>query len=277
MTSPLSITSTVKLSSGYTMPLLGLGVWLNRDAKRTIPLALAAGYRHIDSAQSYGNEAEVGKGVRASGVPRSEVFVTSKIMNPNHGYESTLRGVEASIRRFGFDYLDLFLIHDPMSGSKRRLDTYRALLELRDKGKLKSVGVSNYGIRHLEEIQKAGMELPAVNQIEIHPFCQQRPIAAWCREHNIVVQAYCPLIRGRMDDPIIVNVAKKHDRDPAQILIRWSLQHGFVPLPKSSNPARIKSNAEVYDFELDKEDMDALDSLDQGAQGAISWNPVDHP
>ncbi|KAA1476611.1 Aldo/keto reductase [Dentipellis sp. KUC8613] len=274
---PLSITSTVKLSSGHAMPTVGLGVALNSDAKDTVPIALAAGYRLIDCAQRYGNEAEVGEGVRASGVPRSDVFVTSKIMSTNAGYESTMTGVEASLKAFGFDYLDLFLIHDPKCGSELRLATYRALIELRDKGKLKSIGVSNYGVHHLEEIQKAGLELPAVNQVETHPFCQQRPIVAWCREHGIAVQAFCPLVRGRMDDPVIVSIAKKHNRDPAQILVRWSLQHGLVPLPKSSHAARIKSNINVYDFELDKEDMDALDSLDQGAQGAVSWNPVDSP
>ncbi|TFY59667.1 hypothetical protein EVG20_g7698 [Dentipellis fragilis] len=271
MASSLSITSRVKLSSGNTMPSLGLGVALNSDAKDTVPIALAAGYRLIDCAQRYGNEAEVGEGVRASGVPRSEVFVTSKIMSANAGYESTLSGVEASLKAFGFDYLDLFLIHDPKSGSERRLATYRALLELRDKGKLKSM---YSGVHHLEEIQKAGMELPAVNQVEIHPFCQQRPIVSWCQEHNIAVQAFCPLVRGRMDDPIIVSVAKKHNRDPAQILVRWSLQHGLVPLPKSSNPARIKSNADIYGFELDKEDMDALDSLDQGAKVSAEEEPT---
>ncbi|TFY72884.1 hypothetical protein EVG20_g150 [Dentipellis fragilis] len=203
--------------------------------------------------------------------------LATKCINKTHGYESTLRGVDASLEKFGFDYIDLFLIHDPMSGSERRIATYRALLEARDKGKIRSVGVSNYGIRHLEEIEKSGMELPAVNQIELHPFCQQKPIVAWCRARGIVIQAYCPLIRGRMDNPVIIGVAKKHNRDPAQILIRWSLQRGFSPLPKSEHKERIISNIQLYDFELDEHDMRALDALDRGDEGAIQWNPIHVP
>ncbi|TFY75922.1 hypothetical protein EWM64_g8090 [Hericium alpestre] len=272
--SQLTLQSTAKLSSGYEIPLLGYGVALNRNGVETVADAIKVGYRHIDVAQHYGNETEVGEGVRASGVPRSEVFVTSKIMSQNHGYESTLAGVQQSLNRLGFDYINLFLIHDPLSGKERRLETYRALLKLRDDGKVKSVGVSNYGIHHFREIQTAGLELPTINQIEIHPFCQQKPIVEWCRKNNVVIEAYCPLIRGKMDHAVIVRTAEKHQRDPGQILIRWSLQAGFIPLPKSANPARIRSNADVYNFELDADDMKALNDLDQGAAGAISWNPV---
>ncbi|KAI0065261.1 Aldo/keto reductase [Artomyces pyxidatus] len=272
----LTLSSTVRLSSGHTMPLLGFGVYQNYSATPSVLEALAVGYRHIDSAQAYRNEADVGKAVRESGVPRSDVFVTTKCLNPTHGYESTLGGVDTSLTKFGFDYIDLFLIHDPMSGPERRIATWRALIESRDKGKIRSIGVSNYGVKHLQEIQSAGLELPAVNQIELHPYCQQKPIVAWCHEHNIVVQAYCPIIRGKFDDPVIGDIAKKHLRDPAQILIRWSLQRGFVPLPKSATPSRIRSNAQLYDFTLDEEDLGRLDALDRGKDGAVSWNPVDH-
>ncbi|KAL4074328.1 NADP-dependent oxidoreductase domain-containing protein [Scleroderma citrinum] len=259
------------------MPLLGFGVYQNDDAKPSVLEALRAGYRHIDSAQMYRNEGAVGEAVKASGIPREELFITTKCNSTTHGYDSTLKGVDLSLARFGFDYIDLFLIHDPFSGAERRLATYRALLDAQAAGKIRSVGVSNYGVRHLNEIKNAGLPMPAVNQIELHPFCQHRPIVEYCRAHSIVVQAYCPLIRGRMDHPVIQEVARKHNRDPAQILIRWSLQKGFVPLPKSVTPTRIRSNAIVYDFELSPEDMGQLDSLDLGQEGAILWNPVDAP
>ncbi|KAL1735512.1 NADP-dependent oxidoreductase domain-containing protein [Schizophyllum commune] len=270
----LSISSTVKLSTGYTMPLLGFGVYQNYNAKPSVLEALKAGYRHIDSAQVYKNEADVAEAVRESGIDRGSVFVTTKIVSKNHGYESTLKGVDESLAKMKFDYIDLFLIHDPLSGKEKRLQTYKALLEARAAGKIRTVGVSNYGVKHLEEIRAANYELPSVNQIELHPLCQQKEIVEYCNQNNIVVQAYCPIIRGQMDNAVIQSVAKKHARDPAQILIRWSLQRGFVPLPKSETPSRIHSNAQVYDFELSDEDVAQLNSLDRGKDGAVSWNPV---
>ncbi|KAL1696316.1 NADP-dependent oxidoreductase domain-containing protein [Schizophyllum commune] len=270
----LSISSTVKLSTGYTMPLLGFGVYQNYNAKPSVLEALKAGYRHIDSAQVYKNEAEVAEAVRESGIDRGSVFVTTKIVSKNHGYESTLKGVDESLAKMKFDYIDLFLIHDPLSGKEKRLQTYKALLEARAAGKIRTVGVSNYGVKHLEEIRAANYELPSVNQIELHPLCQQKDIVEYCQKNNIVVQAYCPIIRGQMDNEVIQSVAKKHARDPAQILIRWSLQRGFVPLPKSETPSRIHSNAQVYDFELSEEDVAQLNSLDRAKDGAVSWNPV---
>jgi len=148
-------------------------------------------------------------------------------------------------------------------------------LECKQAGKIRTVGVSNYGVKHLEEIKNAGYERPAVNQIELHPLCQQKPIVDYCKENDIVVQAYCPIIRGKMDDPVITKLAKKYNRDAAQILLRWSLQKGFVPLPKSATPSRIHANANLYDFELTEGDMGELNALDKGKEGAISWNPVD--
>jgi len=198
-------------------------------------------------------------------------------VSKNHGYSRTLRGVDESLEKFGLDYIDLFLIHDPMSGTERRLETYKALQDCRKAGKIRTVGVSNYGVKHLEEIKTAGHEMPSVNQIELHPLCQQRAIVSYCMQNSIVIQAYCPIIRGKMDHPVILEVAKKHNRDPAQVLLRWSLQKGFVPLPKSTTPERIHSNAHLYDFSLDMDDMIKLDGLDQGKEGAISWNPVDFP
>ncbi|KAF8200643.1 Aldo/keto reductase [Pholiota molesta] len=275
--SELTVQSTVTLSSGHKLPRLGFGVFQNSDATPAILEAFKIGYRQVDTAQFYRNEAQVGEAVRKSGLKRSDVFITTKIMSGNHGYHSTQRGIADSLARMKFDYIDLFLIHDPLSGTQRRLETYKALSEARAAGKINSVGVSNYGIKHLEEIRTAGYELPSVNQIELHPFNQQTEIVKYCKENNIVVQAYCPLVHGKMDHPIILGLAAKHKRDPAQILVRWSLQKGFVPLPKSSRAARIQSNADVYDFELDVDDMRKMESLDRGKAGSISWNPVAAP
>ncbi|EMD34111.1 hypothetical protein CERSUDRAFT_117619 [Gelatoporia subvermispora B] len=271
---PLSVSSPVRLLSGHDMPLLGLGVFENDECGPACLSALKSGYRHIDSARYYQNEAEVGKAVRQSGIPRSEVFVTSKIYHPEHGYESTLQAVNDSLERFGFEYVDLYLIHSALSGKEKRLATWKALIDAKEAGKLRSIGVSNYNVNHIEEIREAGLEIPAANQIELHPFCQQRPIVEYCKQNGIVVQAYCPLIRGQSDNPVLQDVAKKYNKDVAQILIRWSLQHGFSPLPKSSNLGRVVSNADVYDFELSLDDMGRIDALDQGAAGSVSWNPV---
>lgn len=271
-----SLTSTVRLRSGAAMPVLGLGVYQNYDAKTSSLLAFKHGYRHIDSAQMYRNENAVGMAVKESGLKREDIFVTTKCASRSHGYEKTLAGVDESLSKFGFEYIDLFLIHDPLSGSTKRMETYKALLECRDKGKIKSVGVSNYGVKHLEEIKQAGLEAPTVNQIELHPWCQQKDIVEYCKKHDIVVQAYCPIVRGeKWGHPVLGELSKKHGRSEAQILIRWSLQKGFVPLPKSTHEERIVENADVFGFELSPEDVGTLDALDQGSNGAISWNPVD--
>ncbi|KAE9388080.1 Aldo/keto reductase [Gymnopus androsaceus JB14] len=262
-----SISSTVKLSSGHDMPILGFGVFRNYDAKPACIAAFKAGYRHIDSAQTYRNEDAVGEAVRESGLERSDVFITTKCVSGDHGYDLTLRGVDWSLQQFGFDYIDLFLIHDPMSGTEKRLATYKALLECKVAGKIRTVGVSNYNVKHLEEIHIAGYEMPAVNQIELHPICQQKSIVEYCEKHSIIVQAYCPIV--------FASIAAKHRREPAANFIRWSLQKGYIPLPKSATPSRIHSNAQIFDFELDTDDMIRLDALNRGKAGAVSWNPVD--
>ncbi|KAL6309362.1 Aldo/keto reductase [Sparassis latifolia] len=275
MTETLSLASTVRLSSGHLMPLLGLGVYQNNDCSAACLAALKHGYRHIDSARMYKNEAQVGQAVRDSGIPREEIFVTSKIFPSEHGYDSTFKAVDSSLERFGFDYLDLFLIHAPLSGKEKRLETWRALVDCKKAGKLRTIGVSNYGVRHLEEIHEAGLETPSVNQIELHPFCQQQAIVNYCDKHNIFVQAYCPLIRGKFSNPVFQEVAKKYNKSVAQVLVRWSLQRGFSPLPKSSRPERVVSNADVYGFALADDDMARINTLDRGKDGAISWNPVE--
>lgn len=271
----LTLQSTYTLNSGHEIPLLGFGV-LQADESAAAE-ALRAGYRHIDTAQAYRNEAQVGRAIRSSGVDRNQIFVTTKVMPGTVGYDATARGIDNSLKQFGFDYFDLFLIHDPLVGPGKRLDKYRALLEAQKAGKIRSVGVSNYGILHLEEIREAGLPMPAVNQLELHPFLQQREIAAYCAKHNIAVEAYCPVVRGHMGHPVFKSLAEKYQREPAQILLRWSLQKGFIPLPKSSTPSRIHSNMKLYDFHLAEEDVAKLDALDMGEDGALMWNPVNHP
>ncbi|KAF8573787.1 Aldo/keto reductase [Ramaria rubella] len=275
--STLKIASTIKLATGHQMPVVGLGVYKNYTTKQSCLEAFKVGYRLVDTAQAYRSEAHVGAAVRESGLKREEVFVTTKCISKTHGYESTLRNVDLSLERFGFMYIDLFLIHDPFSGPEKRLATYRALQDAKRAGKIREVGVSNYGIHHLEEVRTAGFDMPAVNQIELHPFCQQKAIVEYCRAHSIIVQAYSPLICGHMEHPVLHAVAQRHKRDVAQILIRWSLQKGFVPLPKSAQAHRIASNLDVFDFELTTQEEEELDKLDRGKEGAVTWNPVDVP
>ncbi|KAI5117837.1 hypothetical protein M0805_005166 [Coniferiporia weirii] len=269
--------SSVRMLSGHLMPIIGLGVFENDSCLPACEAALKCGYRHIDTAEYYKNEADVGRAVRESGVPRENVFVTTKIYHPMHGHDATMRVVDESLAKFDLSYIDLYLIHSPLSGKEKRLETYRALLARRDAGDIKSVGVSNYGVHHLEEIREAGLETPSVNQIELHPFCQQRNIVNYCGEHGIVVQAYCPLVRGDFSNAVLQEVSKNTGRSPAQVLIRWSLQRAFIPLPKSASPERVVSNFDVFDFALCDADMMKLDALHQGKAGSVSWNPVDAP
>ncbi|KZT35834.1 Aldo/keto reductase [Sistotremastrum suecicum HHB10207 ss-3] len=278
MSTPLTLQSTVRLNSGYELPLLGFGVFQNVEACTPATLAaLAAGYRHIDSAVVYRNEAQVGRALKQSRLKRGDVFVTSKIMSRDHGYESTLRTVDESLARLGTGYIDLYLIHDPLSGPKKRLETWRALIAAKKEGKIRSIGVSNFGVKHLEEFKKHGLETPSVNQIQLHPLLQQKEIVKYCKQNGIVVEAYCPIVRGQFTEPLFHELAKKYNKNPAQVLIRWSLQKGYVPLPKSERSDRIQANADVYDFELSPEDMNKLDGLDKGPAGSVSWNPVDAP
>ncbi|KAH9006761.1 NADP-dependent oxidoreductase domain-containing protein [Lactarius hatsudake] len=201
--------------------------------------------------------------------------LASKINKIAGGYQSCLNAIDDSLKNFGFGYLDLYLIHSAYGGKTARLEAWEALLAARKVGKLRSVGVSNYNVKHLEEIREAGLEAPSVNQIELHPFCQQKAIVDYCRSHDIVVQAYTPLVRGEFGNPVLQELSKKYGKDPAQILIRWSLQHNFVPLPKSQNPDRVRSNIDVFNFEISEEDIGKLDKLDRGKDGAVTWNPVD--
>ncbi|KAF9482344.1 Aldo/keto reductase [Pholiota conissans] len=273
MSPPLSISSTVKLSSGYEMPMLGVGVYLNEDPIPACEAALKHGYRHIDTAEMYGNEEAVGQAIRNSGVKREDIFITTKIGSELH--DDAPATIDTSLKKLGVSYIDLYLIHDGMGGKEKRLKAYKALLDAKAAGKIRTVGVSNYAVRHLEEIREAGYEMPAVNQVELQPFCQQKDIVEYDKAHGIITSAYCPLIRAKFDNPVLQEVAKEVNKEVPQVLVRWSLQRGFVPLPKSAKPERVASNANVYDFELSPQQMAKIDALDQGTPGAISWNPID--
>ncbi|KAH0586647.1 hypothetical protein H2248_007863 [Termitomyces sp. 'cryptogamus'] len=270
---PLTISSTLKLSSGQHIPLLGLGVYQNDDCVPAVEAALKAGYRHIDTAQMYRNEEQVSAAVKASGIPRESIWITSKVFQVDN---KTSASVQSSLKKLDLDYIDLYLIHSGHGGKDVRLQTYKTLLEFVGPDKpLRSIGVSNYNIKHLEEIREAGLPTPTVNQIELHPFCQQKPIVEYCKEHGIAISAYCPLVRGDFRNSVFQEVAKEVNKTPAQVLVRWSLQKGFVPLPKSAHPARVVTNADLYDFELSEVAMAKLDALDRGSDGAVSWNPID--
>ncbi|KAG6860701.1 hypothetical protein C0995_008373 [Termitomyces sp. Mi166 len=268
---PLTISSTLKLSSGHDIPLLGFGVFQNYDCVPAVEAALKAGYTHIDTAQMYRNEEQVGAAVKASGIPRESIWITldsfdlaSKVFQTG---DRTTASLQSSLKNLDLGYIDLYLIHSGHGGKDVRLQTYKTLLEFSGPEKpIRSIGVD---IHHLEEIREAGLPTPTVNQIE------QKPIVEYCRAHGIAVSAYCPLVRGNFGNPVLQEVAKEVDKTPAQVLIRWSIQKGFVPLPKSAHPARVVSNADIYDFELSDLAMAKLDALDRGSDGAISWNPTD--
>lgn len=272
-----SLRSTVPLRGGAEIPILGLGVYQSRPGAETrsaVRAALEVGYRHVDTARVYGNERDVAAGLADSGVPRPEVFVTTKLWNADHGYDAALRACDESLARLGMERVDLYLVHWPVEGIRQ--DTWRAMERIRADGKARAIGVSNYTVRHLEELLAAAKDPPAVNQVEFHPFLFQRELLAFCERHGIRLEGYAPLAKGqRMDHSVVVRVARKHGRTPAQVLVRWSIQHGVIAIPKSVHPARIRENADVFSFELSPEDMQALDALDEGLR--TSWDPTDVP
>ncbi|HYV08583.1 MAG TPA: aldo/keto reductase [Thermoplasmata archaeon] len=259
------------------MPVLGLGVWRAASGKETlraVATALDVGYRLIDTAKLYGNERDVGQAVRGSKIPQDEIFITTKLWNTDHGQEAALRAFEQSRRELGLDSIDLYLIHWPVPGLRQ--ESWKTLLNLKEKGLARSIGVSNYTIRHLEELLSSSPIPPSVNQVEFHPFLYQADLLAFSQGHGIQLEAYSPLTRGhRLDHPVIKAVAAEHRRTPAQILIRWGLQHGLVVIPKSVRPERIRENAQVFDFELARADMARLDALDERSH--VAWDPDDLP
>jgi diketogulonate reductase-like aldo/keto reductase len=255
------------LNNGVEMPQLGFGVWQVPDdeAERAVSTALEAGYRSIDTAAIYGNEAGTGKAVAASGVPREELFVTTKLWNADHGYDSTLRAFDTSLSKLGLEYVDLYLIHWPMPATGNAVDSYRAFEKLHADGRVRAIGVSNFHPDHLERLIGETSVIPAVDQIELHPHLQQHAAREYNAEQGIATEAWSPLGSGKgvLEVPALVAIARKHGRTPAQVVLRWHVQLGNIVIPKSVTPSRIRENIEIFDFALDVEDLAAISALNE--------------
>jgi diketogulonate reductase-like aldo/keto reductase len=275
----MDINTTVTLNNGVTIPILGLGVYQSPPGgmtKQAVLDALEAGYRHVDTARIYGNEKDVGRAVAESGIPREEIFVTTKLWNADQGYESTLDACEISLGKMDFDYVDLYLMHWPVEG--RRLASWTAMEELMAKGKCRSIGISNFMVHHLEELLRQAHVVPAINQIEMSPYnyLQRKETVDLCQAAGIVIEAYSPLTKGRkLRDPRLVEMAAKYGKTAAQLLIRWALEKGFVVLPKSVNRERIVENADVFDFTISDADMTMLDEFNENL--STGWDPTHAP
>ena len=266
------LTDTYTLRGGVQIPCVGFGTWQVPDGEttvRSVVQAVEAGYRHIDTAAIDGNEAGVGEAIRACGVAREELFITTKLWNTDRGYERTLAAFDLSLKKLGLDYLDLFLIHwpanrprDGMSGEQCNLESWRAMEKLYRDGRVRAIGLSNFLPHHIAPILACAEVAPMVDQIEFHPGVMQPEAVEYCRKHGILVEAWSPLGRGLvLDHPLLRSVAEKHGKSPAQVCVRWCLQHGTLPLPKSVTKERIAENAQVFDFALDAADMAAIDAL----------------
>ncbi|KAF2755445.1 Aldo/keto reductase [Pseudovirgaria hyperparasitica] len=282
---PLTNTSTASLLSGHKMPLLGYGVYKTpaQDTAVAVHHALSHSYRHIDCAVAYANEAAAAEALHNSGIPRSQLFFTSKIPPDKTSYAGARQSVAETLERTGLGYVDLYLVHAPYGGREGRLGAWAGLVEAVRAGQVRSIGVSNYGVRHLEELEAYMREREAaegsgaggvlsVNQVELHPWLGRREIVEWCQRRGVVVQAYAPLVRAtRNEEPVLVRLAERYGKTPSQVLVRWSLQKGFVPLPKSVNKERIEENAGVFGWEISDEDMETLE-LD--CYEPCAWDPT---
>jgi 2,5-diketo-D-gluconate reductase A len=267
MTTTGSEIPQIPLRGAERIPQLGFGVFQvpPAETEEVVAQALAAGYRHIDTAAAYRNEAAVGQAIRASGLDRGEVFVTTKCFNDDHGYEQAKRALSASLERLEMEHVDLYLIHWPVPVHDKYLDTWKAFVEMRSEGLVRSIGVSNFQPAHLERVIAETGETPAINQIELHPYFQQRGLRREHEQLGIVTEAWSPLAQGKvLDDPAIVAIAKAHGKTTGQVVIRWHLQLGNVVIPKSVTPARIEENFDVFDFELSAAEMESIQGLDQG-------------
>jgi len=259
------VSPRVTLNDGNSIPQVGLGVWQTpaEETERAVAAALQAGYRHIDTAAAYRNEPETGRGLVESGVPREDVFLVTKLWNSDQGYDSTLAAFDASLDRLGVDYLDLYLIHWPVPANNAYVDTFKAFAHLRDQGRVRSIGVSNFAPEHLTVLIDSTGIVPVVNQIELHPLLPQHELREVHAELGIATEAWSPLGQGSLlADPVITGIAERHGKTPAQVLIRWHIHLGNIVIPKSVNPERIVSNFDVFDFDLDETDMAAIASLE---------------
>ena len=254
----------VRLSDGHMMPQLGYGTWqVTDDTASLVADAIRAGYRSIDTASAYGNEREVGQGIAASGVPRDQIFVTTKLKNPDQGHDKAIEAFEASLERLGLDHVDLYLIHWPTPARDLYVESWQAMIELQQQGKIRSIGVSNFLPEHLDRLVAETGVKPVLNQIELHPRFQQRDMRAYHAEHAIQIESWSPLGRGGiLDHPTIEGIAKKHGKGPAQIVLRWHLDQGLVTIPKASDRAHMVDNLAIGGFSLDEEDMAAIAKMD---------------
>lgn len=269
----LNLNSKIALNNGTQIPVIGFGTYKIPEGEETVnavKLALEAGYRLIDTAKVYKNEKSVGQAIKESGLKREEVFVTTKLWNVDQGYESTLKAIDESLEKLGFLYIDLYLVHWPtadvaaLESINKREETWKAMEEIYRSGKAKAIGVSNYTVTHLEEMKKYATILPAVNQVEFHPFLYQEELLNYCKQNKIVLNAYRSLTNGqRMNNEVIENIAKKYNKSNAQILIRWCLQHGVITLPRSIHKEHIEENINVFDFEILAEDINEIDALNE--------------
>lgn len=275
-----SLKDTYTLSNGYKIPIVGFGTWRSPEGEVTsnaVSAALRAGYRHIDTAKRYENEKSVGQGIKMSGVDRSEIFVTSKVWNTERGYDKTMKAFENSLRDLDLEYLDLYLIHWPAvkkqfeNWEEINLSTWKALTELYKDGRIKAIGVSNFREHHLKALMECEI-VPMVNQLEFHPGFMQRDTVKYCQNNGILVEGWGPFGAGQvLDNPTLISVAEKYNKTTAQLCIRWALQHGIVPLPKSVTPTRIIDNTHVFDFEISDLDMRVIDEL--GFSGGAARDP----
>lgn len=264
----------MKLNNGFEIPQFGLGVYLTKSGQECINAvtwALEAGYRHIDTARIYGNEKEVGEAVRSSGIKREDIFITTKLWNDDHGYDNALKAFDKSLKTLNTDYIDLYLIHWPVKD--KRKESWKALEKIYESGYCKSIGVSNYMIIHLEELFSNANIIPVINQVEFSPYNYQKDLLDFCNKNKIILEAYSPLTRmKKLDDVNVLKIAKKHNKTVPQVLIRWAIEKEIVIIPKSARKERIIENANVFDFELDKSDMEVLNNLDEGFR--VSWDPT---
>jgi diketogulonate reductase-like aldo/keto reductase len=273
----LSIENNIKLNNGVLIPVLGLGVYQTRSGRETHDAALHAlrmGYRHFDTAKFYRNEKDVATAVRESGISREQIFITTKLWNDDQGYDKTIRACHESLKRMELPYIDLYLIHYPVR--KIRMDSWRAMETLYEEGKCRAIGVSNYTERHIEELLQSSKIVPAVNQVEFHPYLYQKELLDFCHKNQIHVEAYSPLTKGKkLNDPKLATIAARYKKSSAQLLIRWALQHGLIVLPKSSHAERIRENADVFDFEISSDDMESLNNLHRNYR--VAWDPSNEP
>ncbi|MBV7506681.1 aldo/keto reductase [Bacillus sp. sid0103] len=265
---PTNLKDTTTLHNGVKMPWVGLGVFKVNEGDEVVQSVKAAiknGYISIDTAAIYKNEEGVGQAIKEAGVPREELFITSKVWNSDQGYESTLKAFETSLTKLGLDYLDLYLIHWP--GKDKYKDTWKALEKLYKEGRVRAIGVSNFLVHHLEDLISSAEIKPMVNQVEFHPHLTQKELLAYCKNEGIQLEAWSPLKQGQLlNEPVLEDLAHKYNKSVAQVILRWDLQHGVVTIPKSIKEHRIIENADIFDFELSAEDMDKIDGLNQDSR-----------